>query len=136
MLTQSPLKLCWMSKLHKNEYLLEIYISISVHPNIYSQFIFSVTQFDHFFINKIVLQRPKKDGGMGLPDFHHFYWAANIRCMAFWTHPHLWSMGPDWTLLELSSCKYVSLLALLGSPFDGPSLKPLDNLVVSHIFKM
>ena len=57
------------------------------------------------------------------------YWAANIRCMAFWTHPHLQSKGPDWTLSELNSCKGVSLEALLGSSLDDLSQKPSDNPV-------
>lgn len=38
---------------------------------------------------------------MGLPDIQHYYWAANIRCLAFWNHFYLQPNSPEWTSLEM-----------------------------------
>lgn len=69
-------------------------------------------------IRRALLQRPKKDGGMGLPDFRHYYWASNIRCNAFWTRFYHHPDNPDWTSMELNSCRDISLPALLGAPLS------------------
>lgn len=87
-------------------------------------------------VNKLLLQRLKRDGGMGLPNTRHYYWAANIRCLTFWRHFYLQPNRPAWTSLELRSCGDVSLPALLGSPLSQFSSKLIANPVVRHTLKV
>lgn len=52
------------------------------------------------------LQRPRKPGGLALPNFRFYYWASNIRILKYWlqyeaSHSHLtWlAMKPLFTFL-------------------------------------
>src|SRR4029434_11161998 len=42
-------------------------------------------------IRKSFLQRPKKLGGMALPNFQYYFWAANIRALHYWLHSDIFS---------------------------------------------
>lgn len=64
---------------------------------------------------KTHLQRPRGRGGMSLPNFRFYYWAANIRCLVLWLHSHLQPNSPTWTCLEANSSRGTSLPALLGA---------------------
>ncbi len=80
-------------------------------------------------ISKAHLQKSTDRGGLGLPVFKQYYWAANARALAFWQ----WgSSGDDWAevsplrlKIEAMSVLGTSLPALL---FSGTqySYKPLD----------
>lgn len=61
------------------------------------------------------LQRPRGCGGMSLPNFCFYYWAANIRCLVLWLHSHPQPNSPTWTCLEAHSSQGTSLPALLGA---------------------
>ncbi len=79
-------------------------------------------------------------GGMALPNFLYYYWAANIRVLLYW-------MGNDndndntdteWLNLEGASVSFTSLKALLCSklPFTQPISNFTSNPVVLHSFKI
>lgn len=79
-------------------------------------------------IRKTLLQRPKSLGGMALPNFQYYYWAANIRALHYWLHSDISSSPPAWLQMEALSCKPTSLKALLYSPL-GLSLSPYTKNV-------
>ena len=58
-------------------------------------------------IRKQFLQRPRALGGMALPNFGFYYWAANIRIIQFWLHFSLHSSPPVWLKMEAASCEPV-----------------------------
>lgn len=60
-------------------------------------------------VRKTLLQRCKLSGGLALPNFLTYYWAAHIHKLCYW----LKSPGSSWCKLELSSCRGSSILALL-----------------------
>lgn len=50
---------------------------------------------------KIYLERPKSEGGLGLPNFLHYNWAANIPKLTYWVFSDI--DGPVWATMELTS---------------------------------
>lgn len=87
-------------------------------------------------VSRALLKRAKSGGGMGLPDFRHYYWAANIRCLAFWNHFYLQPTRPEWTTLELESCGGLTLPALLSAPLGRPVPVLISNPVVRHTLRI
>lgn len=73
---------------------------------------------------------------MALPNFRFYYWAANIRCITFWSYFHNRSDCPSWVAIELGSAKNCSVPALLGSKLPLPPNKPIDNPVVRHTLRV
>lgn len=76
------------------------------------------------------LQRGRTEGGLGLPHFLHYYWAANIHKIT------LWIGEPDhgWCKLEATSCISSSLEALVCSPLPlAPSKYSANPVVVSSL---
>lgn len=86
-------------------------------------------------LSKVHLQKSKNDGGLALPNFRLYYWAANIRCLTFWSFFHDQPDCPLWVAMELKSDKNISIPALLGSSLPLPSSKPIDNPVVWHTIR-
>lgn len=80
-------------------------------------------------LNKAHLQRPEGEGGMALPNFRFFYWAANIRCLLFWSYFHNRSDCPSWVAMELGPAKNFSIPPLVGSSLPLPP-------VVRHTLRM
>ena len=85
---------------------------------------------------KIHLQKTKPTGGLALPNFRFYYWAANLRCLAFWSSCYGQPDCPDWVAMELQSNDNLSILALLGSSLPLPSLRSIRNPVVKHSLKI
>ena len=67
-------------------------------------------------ISKQYLQRPKSLGGMALPNFRFYYWAANIRIFQYWILYEIADSPPTWLTIEANSAGPVSLKALTYSP--------------------
>ena len=62
-------------------------------------------------VRKELFQRQRSVGGLALPRFIHYYWAANIHKIHYWLHsPHI-----NWCVLEEQSCQQSSLRALVYS---------------------
>lgn len=51
---------------------------------------------------KVHLCKCKKSGGLALPDFMRFYWAANIRCISFWLDETI--VLASWLDMEREDC--------------------------------
>ena len=71
-------------------------------------------------ISKLHLQKPREKGGLGLPNFQHYYWAANLRALMYWqldnpTDPN--ARYPSWLEIERGQPKDTSVKAIL---FSGP----------------
>ncbi len=77
-------------------------------------------------LSKAYLQRHKKDGGLGLPNFLIYYWAANISKI------HSWYNSPniDWCRLEAQFFFTSSLSALVCAPLSSRPSKDTTNPVV------
>ena len=57
-------------------------------------------------INKVMLQRHRTQGGLSLPNFRFYYWAANIQKIMYWIKfPQI-----NWCLIEAYSCPSCSLV--------------------------
>lgn len=90
----------------------------------------------HPRLRKVFLQRPKQVGGMALPNFQYYYWAANIRCLLYWRHFHLESTPPVWVTIEAHAGGTTSLPALLGAPLPLASSIPSSSPVVKQSLKI
>lgn len=68
-------------------------------------------------IVKAHLQKPTDCGGLGLPNFKHYYWAANARYLTFWQRGIMDDMLPEtsplWVRAETLSAPESSLPTLL-----------------------
>uniref|UniRef100_A0A3B3HQU1 Reverse transcriptase domain-containing protein n=1 Tax=Oryzias latipes TaxID=8090 RepID=A0A3B3HQU1_ORYLA len=88
-------------------------------------------------IRKNILQYHKDYGGMSLPNFQYYYWAANIRTLLYWletsSHKDL-----KWLNFERMSCQSASLHSLLCStiPLSQSLDKISQNPVVKHSLKI
>lgn len=102
----------------------------------------------HFFLfiwnkkparmKKASLERAKSDGGLGLPNFLFYYWAANIVKMTYWITMFADKEGPVWTDIELKATLPVSLISILTAPLPlNIKLTELNsNLVVQNSIKI
>ena len=59
-------------------------------------------------IKKASLERVKSDGGLGLPNFLFYYWAANIVKLTHWITMFADKEGPVWNDMELGATLPVS----------------------------
>lgn len=75
----------------------------------------------HPRLNKSHQQKSKRSGGMALPNFRLYYWAANIHAVIFWSQTD----GPDWVADELNAVQNL-LLNLAQILTSSPS----------HIFQL
>lgn len=81
-------------------------------------------------ISKVILQRSRNCGGLALPNFMHYYWAANIQKLFFW----LKAPESNWCSLEAQSCHSSSLSALVFSSLPmSPSHHSSNPLVLSTL---
>lgn len=65
-----------------------------------------------------LLQRPKALGGMALPNFRFYYWAANLKIIQSWLQFDSYQSPPICLKMEAASCGPVSLSALAHSPIE------------------
>lgn len=87
-------------------------------------------------IKRGILQRPRAMGGMALPNFMYYHWAANIRSLLYWVRND--AAAPGWTAMEGASVGSTSLAALLCAklPFTQPVSSFTSNPVVIHSIKI
>lgn len=81
-------------------------------------------------VGKLTLQRPKDQGGLALPNFLFYYFAANIYKISFWIN------APDinWCVLESLSCHSSSLKALIFSSLPlSPTRHSSNPLVIATL---
>lgn len=85
-------------------------------------------------MRKKILQLPKRVGGLALPNFLHYYWAANIHKLLYWTDQSTTNQ-PAWVKMELSSSQS-SLRAWLCSPLTLSTVNASQNPVVKQSLKI
>ncbi len=92
----------------------------------------------HPHLRKVYLQRSRLglDGGMSLPNFKFYYWAANIRNTLYWWHYHLLPNKPSWVDMELHAHEQISLLALLATKLQLISYTFVDCPVLKHSLRI
>lgn len=81
-------------------------------------------------ISKQHLQKPKQVGGLGLPCFLYYYWAANVRVIVYWQisqNTNTFANVPSWLSIEQSLASGTSLQAIL---FSNP--RPLSSRKGEH----
>lgn len=83
-------------------------------------------------IKSHILQRSRGDGGLALPNFMYYYWAANIQKITYWLHSPL----TDWCLQEAKSCRSSSLPAIIYSKLPISPSKFTRNPVVIATIKI
>lgn len=70
--------------------------------------------------------QPLKEGGLGLPIFKHYYWAANSRALTYWKCEGAEAEGDhSWLQLEATAVKNSSLSSLLFPTSTGQPNKIL-----------
>ena len=77
-------------------------------------------------MKKMYLEAPKDAGGLGLPNFLWYYWAANIVKYIHWTYTYENKQGPDWVHMELLSNPLPTLTSALPhnyTQFTNPVVK-------------
>lgn len=81
-------------------------------------------------IGRPLLQRPRNVGGLALPSFIHYYWAAHLQKLSFWIN----APETDWCIMEAQSCHGSSLQALVYSSLPlKPSSHSLNPIVLSSL---
>lgn len=83
-------------------------------------------------IKKEFLQRSKLAGGLALPNFRAYYWAANFHKIAYWIQ----SADTDWCEMEYMSCTSSSPLALVSSNLPMKISRFTSNPVVISTLKI
>lgn len=81
-------------------------------------------------VRKAVLERDRGSGGLGLPNFLYYYWAANIHKLTIWFNTCANGRGPSWVFIEQNSCPSVSLASLLCAPLPLAVGAHTKNLIV------
>lgn len=61
------------------------------------------------------MQRTKQSGGLALPNFQFYYWAANVRNVLYYWQRAPYTDTPAWLHIEPAGCGKTSLSALLGA---------------------
>lgn len=84
-------------------------------------------------ISKAHLQKPTDLGGLGLPCFIHYYWAANMRALTYWQYGYQSSdnsNAPPWLMIEKQLISNTSLPAILFAAPRRPGLyeRPFHNI--------
>uniref|UniRef100_A0A3P8QX47 Reverse transcriptase domain-containing protein n=1 Tax=Astatotilapia calliptera TaxID=8154 RepID=A0A3P8QX47_ASTCA len=88
-------------------------------------------------LKQSVLQRPRSAGGLALPNFLFYYWAANIRALLYWMKDHD-NLSSSWVTLERLSVSQSSLVSLLCArlPLARPISSFTTNPLVVHSLKL
>lgn len=98
-----------------------IFLSKSFFSNLEGQISSFIWDKKHPRICKKILQLPRNLGGMSLPNFMYYYWAANSRAVLYWLSEDVGM--PSWVILEKGSIRSSSPIAcvlnyLLNSQFQ------------------
>lgn len=87
-------------------------------------------------LRKLYLERPRVLGGLALPNFQFYYWAANLRIFHYWLQLPNVEQSAAWVNMEATSCKPSSLPALLYSPRTCSTVRYTKNILVRTTLKI
>ncbi len=83
-------------------------------------------------IRREILEKPKDQGGLALPNMKKYYWASNIQKVMYWYQaPEL-----DWCRTEANSCISTSLSALITAKLPFSQSKFSSSPVVISTLKI
>lgn len=106
---------------------LPIYLNASFFKKLDSIILAFVWGYKTHRIAKAHLKKSSKVGGLGLPVFKHYYWAANSRALTYWKCGSIKAEdNPLWLQLETAAVVMSSLPALLFSD-SGPIVKLIQR---------
>lgn len=80
-------------------------------------------------IRKAHLEKQKEAGGLELPNFLQYYWAANIYKLIYWVSVSYKEGGPAWVEMERHSAHPVSLPPLVCAPLPLSKQRLTNNLL-------
>ncbi len=83
-------------------------------------------------MHKLYLQRPRPLGGMALPNFRFYYWAAKIRILKYL----LGYEALDSLVVEANSANPASLKALIHAPIHSSISSYSKNVLVKNSCKI
>ena len=87
-------------------------------------------------LRRSFLEKSKSEGGLALPNFLHYYWAANIHKVVFWMSTFREGDGPDWCRMERRACGPADPASLLCSPLPLSRRCHPKNPVVSESLRI
>ena len=87
-------------------------------------------------LSRSILQRPKPMGGLALPNFKFYYWAANIRILQQWIRLENSPSYPAWLALEAASSEPASLTALAHAPLTFSFSPYTKNVIVKSTLRV
>ncbi len=92
-------------------------------------------------ISKAHLQKPKEVGGLALPNFRQYYWAANMRAMMLWRDCDRMAVDQldiylKWLYMEARSVDNSSLAAILWSKSISRQKIQCNNVIVLNSIKI
>lgn len=82
------------------------------------------------------LERQKEEGGLALPNYMHYYWAANIHKLLFWVSELDEDENPVWVHIERYASSPVSLRSLVCAPLPLSKHLYTNNPVVCNSLKI
>lgn len=87
-------------------------------------------------IRKAHLEKQKEAGGLALPNFLQYYWAANIYKLMHWVSASYEGGGPVWVEMEQYSALPVSLPSLVCAPLPLSKQRLTNNPIVSSSLRI
>jgi len=112
-----------LNKCHQYGFLAEVLVSLSKFTYFLALSFFKsldsivlpfIWGFKAHRISKTHLHKPGEMGGLGLPYFLHYYWAANARALVYWQEGYNTEVSidiPPWIAIEMTDVKNSSLPA-------------------------
>uniref|UniRef100_A0A3B1JFC8 Reverse transcriptase domain-containing protein n=1 Tax=Astyanax mexicanus TaxID=7994 RepID=A0A3B1JFC8_ASTMX len=117
---------------------LPIFLPKSFFKNLDSMIMPFIWGYKFHRISKKHLCKPRDIGGLALPCFQYYYWAANARVLTYWTNAYpdeSHVCTPAWLVIEqnITAASLPSLLFAGRKPF-GPIMK--ENPIVGNSLKI
>lgn len=85
---------------------------------------------------RAILEMPKLAGGLALPNFMVYYWAANLSKLPHWITAFRTGQNATWVTMEIESCPSSTPLSSLCSSFSKKSNYSPSNTVTKHTLKI
>lgn len=117
---------------------LPIYLNASFFKKLDSVILPFVWGYKSHRISKAHLQKSSKNGGLGLPVFKHYYWAANSRALTYWKGGSAKAAeNPLWLQLEAAAAVNTSSLPALLFSDPAPVAKLINhNFIVKNSLRI
>ena len=81
-------------------------------------------------IRREFLERHKEEGGLALPNYLHYYWAANIHMLMFWVFNVPEMEAPSWLSMEQHASGSVSLSSLVCAQLPLSKRQRTNNPII------